>query len=396
MTSEYITLGEGLSTVIDCRGKTPKKLGADWSDSGVRVISAKNVHNGVLDNLDAIRYVSLEIYSKWMKEEIRRNDILLASEGASMGESMLWESDEKIILGQRLFGLRCNEDVFDPYYLAMYMRTPEYRSELYNHATGTSVMGLRQQALLQTKIRLIPISLQRIIGRLYKAINGKIELNNKNNENLLEQVFSLYRNMFIETVNDQRLVCRASAYFDISIGKTPPRKEQQWFSNQPTDCVWVSIADMGNCGVYISDSSEYLTHEAVERFNVKLIPSNTVILSFKLTVGRVAITDGIMTTNEAIAHFKTEIPAINEYLYCYLKEFNYETMGSTSSIATAVNSKIIKGMPFVVPTNEELNEFHNLATPLFMMIKSNQRENKNMSELRDTLLPKLLNGEINV
>jgi type I restriction enzyme S subunit len=396
MTSEYITLGEGLSTVIDCRGKTPKKLGADWSDSGVRVISAKNVHNGVLDNLDAIRYVSLEIYSKWMKEEIRRNDILLASEGASMGESMLWESDEKIILGQRLFGLRCNEDVFDPYYLAMYMRTPEYRSELYNHATGTSVMGLRQQALLQTKIRLIPISLQRIIGRLYKAINGKIELNNKINENLLEQVFSLYRNMFIETVNDQRLVCRASAYFDISIGKTPPRKEQQWFSNQPTDCVWVSIADMGNCGVYISDSSEYLTHEAVERFNVKLIPSNTVILSFKLTVGRVAITDGIMTTNEAIAHFKTEIPAINEYLYCYLKEFNYETMGSTSSIATAVNSKIIKGMPFVVPTNEELNEFHNLATPLFMMIKSNQRENKNMSELRDTLLPKLLNGEINV
>ena len=103
-----------------------------------------------------------------------------------------------------------------------------------------------------------------------------------------------------------------------------------------------------------------------------------------------------MTTNEAIAHFKTEIPAINEYLYCYLKEFNYETMGSTSSIATAVNSKIIKGMPFVVPTNEELNEFHNLVTPLFMMIKSNQRENKNMSELRDTLLPKLLNGEINV
>ena len=241
-----------------------------------------------------------------------------------------------------------------------------------------------------------PLEIQSKIVEILSSFDDKIELNNKINENLLEQVFSLYRNMFIETVNDQRLVCRASAYFDISIGKTPPRKEQQWFSNQPTDCVWVSIADMGNCGVYISDSSEYLTHEAVERFNVKLIPSNTVILSFKLTVGRVAITDGIMTTNEAIAHFKTEIPAINEYLYCYLKEFNYETMGSTSSIATAVNSKIIKGMPFVVPTNEELNEFHNLATPLFMMIKSNQRENKNMSELRDTLLPKLLNGEINV
>lgn len=268
--------------------------------------------------------------------------------------------------------------------------------DLSGYITGSAQPKLSQANLNAVTLQLPSIEEQKKIVAILGALDDKIELNNKINENLLEQVFSLYRNMFIETVNDQRLVCRASAYFDISIGKTPPRKEQQWFSNQPTDCVWVSIADMGNCGVYISDSSEYLTHEAVERFNVKLIPSNTVILSFKLTVGRVAITDGIMTTNEAIAHFKTEIPAINEYLYCYLKEFNYETMGSTSSIATAVNSKIIKGMPFVVPTNEELNEFHNLATPLFMMIKSNQRENKNMSELRDTLLPKLLNGEINV
>lgn len=174
------------------------------------------------------------------------------------------------------------------------------------------------------------------------SLDDKIELNNKIDENLFEQVLSLYRRMFVETENDRRLVCRADEYFDISIGKTPPRKEPEWFSHKPADRTWVSIADMGNCGVYIGDSSEYLTHEAVERFNVKLVPNNTVILSFKLTVGRVAITDGIMTTNEAIAHFKTETPEINEYLYCYLKEFNYQTMGSTSSIATAINSKIIK------------------------------------------------------
>lgn len=292
---------------------------------------------------------------------------------------------------------RAKKSVSDEDYLYYLVCSPLVRDAAIKSMVGSSGRQRVQIDVVQNlEVDLPSMTEQKKIGALLRALDDKIELNNKINENLLEQVFSLYRNMFIETVNDQRLVCRASAYFDISIGKTPPRKEQQWFSNQPTDCVWVSIADMGNCGVYISDSSEYLTHEAVERFNVKLIPSNTVILSFKLTVGRVAITDGIMTTNEAIAHFKTEIPAINEYLYCYLKEFNYETMGSTSSIATAVNSKIIKGMPFVVPTNEELNEFHNLATPLFMMIKSNQRENKNMSELRDTLLPKLLNGEINV
>ena len=207
---------------------------------------------------------------------------------------------------------------------------------------------------------------------------------------------TLFRKMFVDTNSDTRYECRVDEYFDISIGKTPPRKESQWFSMNPVDCVWVSISDMGSCGLYISDSSEYLTHESIERFNVKIVPDNTVILSFKLTVGRVAITDGDMTTNEAIAHFKTDKTEINEYLDCHLKEFNYQTMGSTSSIATAVNSKIIKAMPFIVPADDELVEFHAFAAPMFAMIKANQKENVRLTELRDSLLSRLMSGEIDV
>lgn len=206
----------------------------------------------------------------------------------------------------------------------------------------------------------------------------------------------MYNERFVSTINRGRRTCRVDEFFDISIGKTPPRKEPQWFSINLEDITWVSISDMASCGLYISSSSEQLTAEAVEKHNVKIVPDNTVLLSFKLTVGRIAITDGEMTTNEAIAHFKTNNKVINEYLYCYLRLFNYQTMGSTSSIATAVNSKIIKAMPFVIPTNEELTEFHSLAAPMFALIKSNQREIERLSSLRDTLLPKLISGEIDV
>lgn len=236
---------------------------------------------------------------------------------------------------------------------------------------------------------------ERIVAIL-RPIDEKIKENNAINNNLLEQVLTLYRNRFVDTVNDERRICRADEYFDISIGKTPPRKEPQWFSTNPQDVTWVSISDMGTCGLYISSSSEQLTREAVDRHNVKVVPDNTVLLSFKLTVGRIAITNGEMTTNEAIAHFKTDKKEINEYLYCYLKCFNYQTMGSTSSIATAVNSKIIKGMPFVVPTDNELKEFHDLAAPMFANIKANQIETDNLVALRDTLLPKLMSGELDV
>ena len=245
------------------------------------------------------------------------------------------------------------------------------------------------------EINFPPLAEQAKIASILKSFDDKIALNNKINNNLEQQVMGLYHQMFDES-NSNRKNIRADEYFDISIGKTPPRKEPQWFSKNPSDYVWVSISDMGSCGLYIKDSSEYLTHDAVEKFNVKIVPDNTVILSFKLTVGRVAITDGCITTNEAIAHFKTNNSKIIEYLYCYLKNFSFQTMDSTSSIATAVNSKIIKGMPFVVPADEELEKFHNITAPLFMMIKLNQRESKHLGELRDALLPKLMSGEIDV
>ena len=289
-----------------------------------------------------------------------------------------------------LFYTIVNTDLVVPKYLYYVMSL----IDLNNYNEGTTIPSLRTETLNRLEFDIPSLEDQKKILSCLNPIDEKIELNNKINKNLLEQVLTLYRNKFVDTVNDERQICRADEYFDISIGKTPPRKEPQWFSTNPQDVTWVSISDMGTCGLYISSSSEQLTKEAVERFNVKVVPDNTVLLSFKLTVGRIAITNGEMTTNEAIAHFKTDKKEINEYLYCYLKCFNYQTMGSTSSIATAVNSKIIKGMPFVVPTNDELEEFHGFAAPMFAKIKANQIETDNLTALRDTLLPKLMSGEL--
>ena len=263
--------------------------------------------------------------------------------------------------------------------------------------SGTTFKEVSGKTMRAVKVRIpLDVSYQKRIAAVLDSLDTKIENNERINDNLEQQAMALYRQMFVENNNDARRECRADEYFDISIGKTPPRKEAQWFSMNPTDCIWVSISDMGRCGMYIADSSEYLTHESVDKFNIKVVPDNTVLLSFKLTVGRVAITDGAMVTNEAIAHFKTDKPEINEYLYCYLKDFNYQTMGSTSSIATAVNSKIIKAMPFVIPTDAELVSFHSATAPMFEMIKTRQRENTRLAELRDSLLPKLISGEIDV
>ena len=307
-------------------------------------------------------------------------------------------SDDEVGFGSTEYIVfRAIDGVSDADFLYYLICSPLIRNPAIKSMVGSSGrQRVQTDVVANLDIELPPIEEQRKIGGLLKAIDDKIELNNKINNNLLEQVLALYRNRFVDTVNNERRICRADEYFDISIGKTPPRKEPQWFSTNPQDVTWVSISDMGTCGLYISSSSEQLTKEAVDRHNVKIVPDNTVLLSFKLTVGRIAITNGEMTTNEAIAHFKTDKKEINEYLYCYLKCFNYQTMGSTSSIATAVNSKIIKGMPFVVPTDDELIDFHSVVAPMFAKIKANQTESEKLTAVRDTLLPKLMSGELDV
>lgn len=302
--------------------------------------------------------------------------------------------NQKVCTNQGFKSVVPNEDTD---YMFLYYLLKYNKNKIENLGSGTTFKEVSGSTMRGIEVS-VPktIEEQRQIASVLSALDDKIEKNTEVNKNLLQQAQAIYHEMFVNTTNDQRRTCRAEEYFDIAIGKTPPRKEHQWFTTNPSDVTWVSISDMGSCGTYISRSSEQLTQEAVDKFNIKVVPSNTVLLSFKLTVGRIAITHGEMTTNEAIAHFKTDKPFINEYLYCYLRDFNYQTMGSTSSIAIAVNSKIIKAMPFVIPADDEISRFHSVVGPMFKQILNNQLENDSLADLRDTLLPRLMSGELDV
>lgn len=366
----------------------------DMKEDGIPVYEQQHA---IYNSREFRYYIDEQKFNEMKRFQVRKDDLIISCSGTVGKVSIIKDDDPNGIISQALLLLRVDTDKVLPLYLKYFFSSKVGYNAIVSRSSGSVQVNIAKRNVIeQIPIRLPQLETQRKIVGVLNSIDEKIKENEKINNNLEQQVLTLYRNRFVDTINDERRICRADEYFDISIGKTPPRKEPQWFSTNPQDVTWVSISDMGNCGLYINSSSEQLTKEAVDRHNVKVVPDNTVLLSFKLTVGRIAITNGEMTTNEAIAHFKTDKKEINEYLYCYLKCFNYQTMGSTSSIATAVNSKIIKGMPFVVPTDVELKEFHDFAAPMFAKIKANQIETDNLIALRDALLPKLMSGEINV
>lgn len=212
------------------------------------------------------------------------------------------------------------------------------------------------------------------------------------NDNLQEQLKCLFKQPFGEVLTGKKALPdgwikdEAQNLYEISIGKTPPRERLECFTNNSEDIAWVSISDMGANGMYILETAEKLTPSAVKEFNVKIVPKDTVIYSFKMTNGRTSITTKECTTNEAIAHFKSDDICRTLYAYCYLSCFRFSDLGSTSSITEAVNSKIIKSMNFIVPERKELESFIETVKPLFDSIKLNSIELNKLNVLATNYL----------
>lgn len=275
-------------------------------------------------------------------------------------------------------------------------------------SVGATQDNLSWDKLSRIKFPCPPLETQQKIAGILSTYDDLIENNRKQIKLLEEAAQKLYKEWFVKLnfpgYENVKIVdgvpegwkkVRAEDYFEVTIGKTPPRNEPKWFSTND-GIKWISIADMGNSNVFILETSERLTKEAVESKNVKIIPANTVLLSFKLTVGRVSITTEEMTTNEAIAHFGTDKTDIREYLYLYLKNFHYDSLGSTSAISTAINSKIVKAMPIIIPNETVLEKFSNILKSYFDKILSCQKSIQNLQITRDKLLPKLMSGKFNI
>ena len=392
MKERVVSLAE-----LSIGGKGSYGIGASavpYSEGLYRYLRITDIKDDGTINFQDLKSVDNEKASEYL---LKSNDIVFARTGASTGRNYFYDgTDGEFVYAGFLIKFSIDDTKVNPKYIKYFCQSKQYKDWIDSFNTGSTRGNINAQTLGKMPVPLLDRQQQDNLVSILSSIDEKIKKKNEINNNLEVQAQALYREMFVNTTNEQRRTCRAEEYFDIAIGKTPPRKERQWFTTNPSDVIWISISDMGSCGTYISRSSEQLTQEAIDKFNIKVVPSNTVLLSFKLTVGRIAITHGEMTTNEAIAHFKTDKSFINEYLYCYLKDFNYQTMGSTSSIAIAVNSKIIKAMPFVIPADDEISRFHSVAGPMFEQILNNQLENDSLAEIRDALLPRLMSGELDV
>lgn len=430
-------LGDYIDLIIDHRGKTPKKLGSDWVQSGIEVFSAKNVNAGRIVNSDFIRYVTEEIYKKWMPIDVEDGDIFLVSEGATLGEYLYWDKNYPIVLGQRLFCIRTNSNKLYSKYLYSFIRTERFQSEIINRATGSSVLGLRQTEVKKLRFPLIPLSKQKLIGDIDYNINKKIELNKKVNQTLEQIAQTIYKSWFVDfDPVHVKSKCKEEkdlekAAIDLGISKEvlelfPSEFEERKLGDVPKGweiSTFDTIAKLSTKSIKPQNApSKLWTHYSLPAYddtkypvyelgseiksNKYLVDKNA-ILSSKLnpTTERTWLPNVLDETSSICStEFMQFIPLVAKYrtfVYCLIRSesFQFEirsrVTGTTGSRQRA-QPKEVAIVDILKPDNVLIEKFCEISQNIFSKILTNQEEIKTLQKTRDTLLPKLLNGEIEV
>ena len=308
-----------------------------------------------------------------------------------------------------------------PEYLMMWFTRKEFDRNTWFYTDADVRGGLAWKAFCEMELPIPSPEKQREIVKEYNVIQKRIALNNQLITKLEETAQTIYKQWFVdfefpdengkpyksnggamewceELEKDVPLgweISKIGNEFNLTIGRTPPRIEEEWFNQETESIDWISIKDLASCQSYVFGTNENLTLEAVKKFSIPIIKENTTIMSFKMSIGKLAITTKEMLSNEAIVHFnrndKTKLSS--EFIYCFLNQFEFNVLGSTSSIVESINTQIIKNIDFLIPTKSILTLFDKIIMPLFRNKKNIELQNQKLKELNEFLLARMTKVE---
>ena len=359
-------LGDVCTELSDGLHKAPIfKEGGDYI-----FVNAKNIANGYIVDNDPTKKSTHDEYLRYSSP--LNNTTILYSIDGTIGNIALYRG-EKCILGKGACYINPNPQILDRMFLYYTLQSPHFNAYIDQMSTGSTIQHISLKTMRNYVFTFPSLDEQKRIASILSSLDDKIDLLNRENATLEAMAETLFRQWFFEEAKEDWEEKTMREVVDVAIGRTPPRKESKWFSTNPNDIKWISIKDMGGDSVFLFETSEYLTEEAVTTFNIPVIPSNTVVLSFKMTVGRVGITTEQMLSNEAIAHFKfnKSTPFTKEYLYMFLKTYKYDMLGTTSSIVTSINSAMIKDMMIPIPDYQIMASFKEQSQTIFEKIYNN-------------------------
>ena len=295
-----------------------------------------------------------------------------------------------------LFYSIINEEIVSPKFLYYQLSLINFM----NYNEGTTIPSLRTETLNRIEVSLPPLATQQKIATILSSLDDKIELNNKINDNLEQQAQAIFKSWFVDfepfggKMPEGWRVGKVDDLGEIICGKTPSTKIKEYYGNE---CPFITIPDMHN-NVYACFTERYLSKLGMESQIGKSLPVNSVCVSCIATPGLVILTDKISQTNQQINSIIPNKNMSSYYVYLLMQSLaeTIKMLGSSGSTTSNLNKDQFSKIDVLIPAIYELKIFNTIVEPLFQNIRNNIHENQKLTALRDTLLAKLMSGEIEV
>lgn len=363
--------------------------------------------NAIYDNRIFRYYIDDEKYQSLKRFTTLPNDLIISCSGTVGKVSIIKENDPKGIISQALLTLRVNNELIHPEFLKYFFTSYEGYNSLVSRSTGSVQVNISKRAVIEEiPIKLPPLDIQEKIVYYLKLIDKKIEVNEGINKNLEKTLITIFNSWFINFENYDNSkgmkiddsygeipvdwsVEMLEDYVDFVTGVEPGSKNYHE-KPEPNDIPFLRVGDLGSRdnGVFIDPSLS----------KNKILKYDDIVLSLDATIGIVKMgLEGAYSTGMRKLVIKND--NINQpFLYCLVKSNRIQRIIETFATGTTIlhAGKSIKHMNFVLSDKKTMDDFGKIGNPIISIILTNLKEIEYLTNLRDTLLPKLMSGEIDV
>ncbi len=358
-------------------------------DSGVPVLNGSNLEGFSLSE-KTFRYVTREKADSLNKANAHRGDIVITHRG-TLGQIVFIPQDSKYdryVISQSQFRVRCNDKVL-PEYLVYYFHTPIGQHKLLSNASQVGVPALARPSstFQQIEVVLPELSIQKRVVEIISTIQKKIANNQELNDNLQQQASALFSSFYDRSNTEVRY----TDLIQILGGGTPKTGENTYWNG---NIAFFTPKDVGTPYTLITEKT--ITEEGLSHCNSRLYPVNTVFVTARGTVGKVGMSGVPMAMNQSCyALVGKETHQLLVYFYT-LKAVDRLKHKASGAVFDAITTRDFESEQIMKLSDDDAKAFLCIAEPMFQKVLNNCIENLRLSTLRDSLLPKLMSGEVDV
>lgn len=342
------------------------------------------------------KYITEQDFVKMQQNDCvpLENDILVAKDGSYLKHIFICKKNKQEAILSSIALFRPNTKIINPNFLCYLLKSPNiYNYIKLNCVSGSALPRIILKDFKNITIGIPPLETQQKIAKVLSAIDDKIELNNSINNNLEQQAQAIFKSWFIDNEYEIEKETVIGEVCKCELGGTPSRNKKEYWDGS---IAWINSGTVNN--YRITKATEYITELGLSKSATKLLPQKTTVLAITgATLGQISLLEIDSCANQSVVGILENEKVPYEFIYPYICHNIHELLShQTGGAQQHINKQNIEQLAISLPKHDVICKYKKYVNPIYSKITNNCFENEQLAQLRDTLLPKLMSGEIDV